>query len=179
MDEIWKDIKGYENKYQVSNYGNVRSLARLKTDGRKISERILKPQILKSGYILVGLGKNGTIKMYLLHRLVATAFLGEGPKGYEVNHINENKSDNRVENLEWVDHLTNIRHGTGIQRKRESIKTRKPVEILSTEGMVVRQFISVAEAARQMNLSRRVISSHCWMYNKHPKKYGGYFWRFV
>jgi hypothetical protein len=100
--EIWKPIKDYESLYQVSNLGRVRSLR------NKI--KILSPRINSGGYNFCGLYKNGIRKYFAVHRLVAYSFLNEKNEKYAVNHINEIKTDNRVENLEWVSSRENCCH---------------------------------------------------------------------
>ena len=113
MNEIWKDIDGYEGLYEVSNLGKVKSL------GNEFSrkEKILKQGKMKNGYLYVILWKEGKYKTCLVHRLVAQAFL-ENPNNYScVNHKDENKENNCVENLEWCDAKYNINYGTCIQRR--------------------------------------------------------------
>ena len=103
MKEIWKNVTGYENCYQVSNFGNVRSLDRLDSAGRKRKGRTLIPIIDKFGYCSVHLLKNGKTKTIKIHRLVALEFL-ENPLNYkEINHKDENKQNNSAKNLEWCD----------------------------------------------------------------------------
>ena len=112
IEEIWKDIEGYENYYQVSNKGRVRSLDRL-VGLTRLSYRegaIKVPKRNSDGYCDVTLSMNGRDKTFRIHRLVAKAFL-PNPYGYkEVNHINFNRADNNVENLEWCSHENNIGH---------------------------------------------------------------------
>jgi len=106
MEEIWKDINGYEGKYQISNLGRVKSLARTTTynDGRKkfIIERILQPILCKIGYYSLGLSLDGVPSVVTIHRLVALTFIPNPENKRAVNHKNGVKTDNRVENLEWV-----------------------------------------------------------------------------
>ena len=116
MEEIWKDIEGYPN-YMISSYGRVKSLNYNHT-GR---EEILKPKIT-NGYYRIGLRKNGKRKFYQIHRLVYETFIGEIPQGIQVNHINEVKTDNRLENLNLMTPKENINWGTGIQRRAEKRK---------------------------------------------------------
>jgi hypothetical protein len=110
MTEIWKDIPNYEGFYQVSNFGNIKSF-HLKS---RNEEKILKTTKNAVGYLNCNLCKNGNRKLYQVHQLVAMAFLNHTPNGITlvVNHINFNRLDNRVENLEIVTHRenTNKRH---------------------------------------------------------------------
>ena len=113
--EIWKDIKGYEGLYEVSNQGNIRSLK---------TGKLRKPTN-NFGYLRINLCKNNVVKFHMVHRLVAEAFIeNNDPNLTQVNHKNENKQDNRVENLEWCDAKYNNNYGTKIIRQVESqIKT--------------------------------------------------------
>ena len=104
--EVWKDIKYYEGIYQVSNFGNVKSLGN--SFSRK--ERFLKLSPQSKGYLTVVLQKNATRKMVLTHRLVAEHFIYNTESKRQVNHINGDKTDNIVENLEWVSHRENLDH---------------------------------------------------------------------
>ena len=98
--EIWKDIVGYENKYQISSWGRLRN-----TNG------MMKPMIASNGYLVACLWKNNKQRKFVMHRLVAQAFL-ENPQNYkEINHIDEDKTNNRVENLEWCSHKYNMNYG--------------------------------------------------------------------
>ena len=122
--EEWRDIPGWEDYYQVSDHGRVRSLDRdvARTDGRssRIKGRILRPGVSKSGrdrYPRVGFSRGGQLHMQKVHLLVAEAFLGERPPGMVCRHLNDNQSDNRVSNLAWgtasenqMDSVKNVRH---------------------------------------------------------------------
>ena len=110
MEEIWKDIPEYEGLYQVSNLGNIKSLEKSK-GWCKIKEKTLKLRIDKDGYYRVILSKNSKPKMFLVHRLVAQAFIPNPNNLPEINHKNEIKTDNRVENLEWCTQLYNLHYG--------------------------------------------------------------------
>ena len=119
--EIWKDIKGYEGLYQVSNMGRIKSLGNNKTRKEKILS--LKPS--NNGYIKVYLCKNGKQKPFSVHRLVAQAFLPNPDNLPEVNHIDENKENNHVKNLEWCDRKYNMTYGTRNERASASRKGKK------------------------------------------------------
>jgi hypothetical protein len=104
--EIWKDIEEYEGLYQVSNLGKVKSLKRIVYSNKRssllINEKLLKQNIHKSGYYNVSLSKNNTKKNLMVHRLVCMSFLLNKKNKSQVNHKNGIKTDNRLENLEWV-----------------------------------------------------------------------------
>ena len=120
--EIWKDIEGYEGRYQISNRGNVKSL-NYNHNGK---EKILKPIINnKHGYAYVGLHLEGKTKNYYIHRLVAIAFIPNPDNLPEVNHRDENKENNTVENLEWCDRAYNCNYGTHNKRISDTKKGKK------------------------------------------------------
>ena len=126
MEEQWKDIKGYEGLYEVNNFGNVRSLDRvIKT--KHNSTTLRKGRILtpfyeeQKGYYQVALSKDGKVKKYRIHRLVAVAFL-ENPFDYtDVNHKDEDKTNNNVDNLEWCTRKYNNNYGTKPERIRKAM----------------------------------------------------------
>jgi hypothetical protein len=124
-DEMWKDIDGFEGRYRISNYGRVRN-----RDG------LIKTQRKRNGYHSVGLRYGDGRKHYSLHRLVAEAFVpNENPSVFnQVNHRDENKENNRADNLEWCDGMYNTHYGTAIERMRERRWGNAPTIIPAEEG---------------------------------------------
>ena len=109
MKEIWKDVKGYEGMYCVSNFGRVKSFKRKKA-------MILKPFYNMDGYLNVELRDSKSRKTISVHRLVAIAFVPNPLNKPQVNHIDEVKTNNNISNLEWVTQKENMNHGTRIER---------------------------------------------------------------
>ena len=127
--EIWKDIPGYEGLYQISNYGRVKALAKEwkshHTAKLKHRETLLKCQISKSGYLSVTLYKNRNYIHYRVHRLVALVFITNPENKPFINHIDFDRKNNRVENLEWCTSRENNAHSIENMRKA-SLKSKKP-----------------------------------------------------
>jgi hypothetical protein len=117
MTEIWKDIKGYENLYQVSNFGNVKSLRNNIT---------LKPNVKKNGYYRVSLSKNGKVKESNIHYLVASTFIENPESKPTVNHKDLNKLNNCVTNLEWATMKEQIRH---LIENKQDYKENMPIKM--------------------------------------------------
>ena len=120
MQEIWKDVKGYEGLYQVSNLGQVKRLG----NDRQMREKTLKGNKVKSGYMQVVLCKKGKSKPLYVHRLVAIAFIPNPNNHKEINHIDEIKTNNNFENLEWCNHKYNCNYGTRNIRRKKTINAR-------------------------------------------------------
>ena len=165
-NEVWRDIEGYEGMYQVSDKGRVRSLKFGK-------ERILKPGRLKNDYLYVNLCKNGEAKKYYIHRLVAQAFLPNPDNLSQINHRDEIKTNNCVENLEWCDSKYNNNYGTHIQRQVE--KVSKTVLQFTKSGEFVREWKSVADVKRNHRYTHAHISECCL--GKYKSSHG-FFWKY-
>lgn len=110
MVEVWKDVVGYEGLYQVSNRGVVKRIDSIGLDGRQLHEKQLYGGRYSNGYQFVCLSKDGVCKQYIIHRLVAIAFLPNPNNNPVVNHVDGDKQNNSVENLEWCTHSQNRKH---------------------------------------------------------------------
>ena len=189
MEEIWNNVKGYEGLYQVSNYGNVRSLNYNKTG----KTRILKTITNNSGYIQVGLHKSGNMKLCTVHRLVAQAFIPNPDNLPIVNHKDYIKTNNISNNLEWCNYEYNNNYGNRNVKLSNSltnnVKTSIPVVQLNLEGSFVQEFPSAIEAARSLskpNLSAASINILKCCKGEADTQYGtvarktayGYKWKF-
>lgn len=184
MQEIWKDIVGYEGLYQVSNLGNVKSLDRIDTyKNRKIKGKIIRPYKHSMGYLQVCLSIKGSRKHYFIHRLVYETFYGKIPEGLVINHIDEDKTNNYLDNLEAITQKENINYGTGIQRNREkqinNPKKSKPV--IAWNDKEILYFPSIGEAKRQLGFCAQAIGDCCRNNYSTVTKcyYKGYWWKYV
>jgi len=137
--EEWKDIKGFEGLYQVSSFGNIKS-----------KKGLLKPIYHHTGYYKVNLHRGGKRKEFLIHRLVAEHFLVSNPLLTQVNHKDENKSNNHVDNLEWCDGGYNTNYGTCVNRRRATYvqKFGRAVQRLNQNGVVVKRYNCIADVAK-------------------------------
>lgn len=169
MQEIWKDIQGYESIYQVSNFGNVKSL---QSGNHHSKIKILTPICADGRYLRVTLYKQKKPKYFPVHRLVAMAFIPNPENKPQVNHINGNKKDNRVENLEWCTSSENNLHAykSGINKGSKpwlgktgfQNATSIPVnQIDLSTGSVLATFGSMKEAGRLTGCSPAKIGKCC------------------
>lgn len=181
MREEWKAIPGYEGLYEVSNLGRVRSLNYRHTG----KTQVLKPQIPKNGYAQVQLYNNGG-KWHSVHRLAAIAFIPNSNNYPEVNHKDENKTNNRVENLEWCDRKYNCNYGSHNEKISEANKRRmlseearakiskfssKKIQCIET-GQI---FDSLTKAAEYLHCTPNNINKSL----KRGHKAGGYHWKYI
>lgn len=180
--EEWRDIKVYEGLYQVSNYGRVKSLERYEKCGNFIrvrKEKILKQKLNLYGYLEVGLCKNAITKYFKVHRLVAESFISN-PNNYpQVNHKDENKENNCVDNLEWCDCSYNINYGTRSEKCAEKLLNREdismPVYQFTLDGELIAVWKSESEAGRN-GYNPKHISACC---KGKEKKHKGFIWRYA
>lgn len=128
IEEIWKEIEGYEGIYQVSNTGYIRRIADKDSWGRKRTPKTLNPRVDKKGYLHVALSKNGIRREYKVHRIVAEAFIPNPKKFPQVNHKDENKINNAVNNLEWCNNKYNCNYGTKVERFKRNMDWKKKVQ---------------------------------------------------
>lgn len=162
--EVWKDIDGFEGLYQVSNYGRVKNIK---------TEKVLTNVLHHSGYVMVGLPKNKRVKCFNVHRLVAKAFLPNPQNLPCVNHKDENKQNNFVENLEWCTQQYNNTYGTRIEKARIGIS--KKVLQYDLDGHFIHTWESLTEASRVLNISKSAISQCCTGQHRYA---GGYVWKY-
>lgn len=162
--EVWKDIPGFEN-YQISNYGNVKSL----NYGRTGKPKLLKPTVSGKGYLQVRLSKSGKPNALLVHRLVAMAFVQNLNNRKQINHKDENKFNNNADNLEWCDNQYNNTYNGKYN------KIAKPVIQRSKAGNEIARYKSIREAERKTGIKNITITRCCkGVY----KTAGGYVWEY-
>ena len=190
MKEEWRDIEGYEGYYQVSNFGRVKSLDRIQTQkrGNKYYNRKYKSQIIKSylthkGYCAIGVTKNNKHKNFAVHRLVAKAFIPNPKNKPQVNHIDGNKENNRVDNLEWNTGSENLKHAYKNKLKlctkkhRETAKYQckknfnKKVLQYNLNGNFIKEWNSITDASNFYNISISSITQCCQGILKSSYKY--------
>src|SRR5699024_373311 len=152
--EKWKDIKGYEDSYEVSNLGRVRSKERTRKFGRAtktFESKILKQSEDKDGYYRVNLSKDGKKKRFFAHRLVATAFIETNDDKPVINHMDGNKKNNVVDNLEWCTRSENDLHAfdVGLRKPTDGGTSRTVLMVDSQTNQVVKKRTSMSEASRE------------------------------
>lgn len=140
-EEIWKDVAGFEGYYQISNFGRVRSLDRIKCDGIRMKGRIKKTHLDSCGYEMVQLRKDGAIKHMSIHRLVATAFIPNPNNLPQVNHIDEVRNHNTIDNLEWCSVVYNQNYG----HRKEKASANSSGEKNSNHRLTEKDVLSIRE----------------------------------
>ena len=175
MHEEWRDVIGYEGRYKVSSLGRVKSIARVRRGKHgaptPLPETIMKLSHDKSGYLKVVLRDGSTSSNHSVHQLVARAFI-PNPNNYaQINHIDEDKENNCVSNLEWCDAKYNTNHGT--RTARAALHIGKPV--VAIKGSLTLHFDSARQASRELGIDASSITAVC---TGRKKSAGGYVWRY-
>ena len=167
MKEIFKDIKGYEGLYQISNLGNVKRI-------KKENYILCKPSKDSHGYKQIVLTKDKKRKSFKVHRLVGKAFIPNPNNLPEINHKNEIKEDCYVSNLEWCSHIYNSRYGTrGYRCSKHSFKKVCQIDMITKE--IIKTYDSMKDAEKETNIKYQGISKCC---RKKQKSAGGYLWKY-
>lgn len=159
MEEIWKPILNWEH-YSISNYGRVKN---------NKTGKIRSTYINNSGYTCIQLYKQGTMKHFLVHRLVAETFIPNPYQLQDVNHKNENKQDNYVENLEWISHQKNCQYGE--RNIKTTIKNSRPIICIETKE----EFLNASEIKRKYGFDNSLIHKCCK--GQYSSCYG-YHWKY-
>lgn len=174
MEEIWKTIEDYPN-YMVSNMGRVKAI----NWHREGKEKEMKPYTTYKGYLRLRLTKDGKSKQFQIHRLVAEAFIPNPENKPYIDHINTDRTDNRVENLRWVTNKENCNNPISKQNysKGNKGKTSVPILQFTKDGEFVRKWNSMSDAEQELGIKSR-LSKYCS--NKYGRKSaGGYIWRYA
>jgi hypothetical protein len=172
-EELWADIPGYENKYRVSNYGRIISLSRRDSIGRNLQEKFLKPQLDGKSYYFVALWNNNSYKQYGIHQLVMLAFVGGYPYGTEINHKDGRKTNNNLDNLEYVTPSQNKQHAwdnglskttdkkirSSINNIRKASESNKKMVAQIYKGEIIAIHSSLKDAAKKLNINPCCISA--------------------
>lgn len=173
-NEVWKDIEGYEDFYQISNMGNVKSYDRIKYCPIKnqngkilIKGHLLKLHTGTTGYKSIVLYKNKTKARFLIHRLVATAFIPNTFNERTVNHKDGDKSNNKVTNLEWLSYSDNFKHSYRVLNTKHSRAI--PVDVFTRDLQFIKSFKSKIQAAKEIKCCTVPISEVCSGLRAHHK----------
>ena len=173
--EIWKPVVGYEGLYEVSNLGKVKAIKWHRGE----EEKEMKPYTTYKGYLRLRLCKNGKGKQFQIHRLVAEAFIPNPENKPYIDHINTDRTDNRVENLRWVTNKENCNNPISKQNYSKSNKVKTAVPILQFDKNMnfIKKWESMTDAETSLGIKSR-LSEYCG--NKYGRKTaGGFIWRYA
>lgn len=170
-NEEWRPIKGYKN-YMVSNLGRIKRLTHI-SHNRLLSELIFAPRKIKGGYIIVRLINNDIWKDFYVHRLVAEAFCNNPYNFNEVNHIDEDKTNNRADNLEWCNRYYNNNYGS--RNKKASQALKKPVSQFTLDGEFIKRWDSAMDVEQEIGVNKQGIYNCC---KGKQLTAGGFTWRY-
>ena len=174
-NEEWRDVAGYEGRYQVSSMGRVKSLERKDCLGRTVKERVLKPCDNGRGYLYISLSDGtGEHKRHYIHRLVGEAFVSNPLEKEDVNHKDENPSNNHASNLEWLTHKENLNYG--MRNERVAKANSKPVAQYTKDGAFIKVWASAAEVKRQLGFNH---SNIIQVAKGNRKTACGFIWEYV
>lgn len=177
MEEIWKDIKGYEGLYQCSTYGNIRSLDRYvyESSGKRQFRKgqLIIPRKNKNGYLQFALNKNSKRKMVYIHLIVAETFIENTNKNDTVNHKDGNKLNNNIENLEWCSYSENNLHAYKELNRRvvNEGASPKPVYVIDTINKSLEYYKSITETSNAIKLSHTQINRYIHSNKKWKGRY--------
>ena len=177
IHEVWKPIDLVDGMYEVSNLGRVRSVDRviIRSDGRRrtCKGKMLKLTTTRKGYNVAQMQVRGSYKPKMVHRLVANAFIGPCPDGMEVNHIDENRGNNRADNLEYLTHRENLAYGQRCEKHNKAVS--KPVVQYTLSGEYVAEYSSRVEASEKTGINHGDICQA--VIGKRCSQAGGYRWK--
>lgn len=190
IEEIWKDVKGYEGLYQISSLGRIKSLKKIDDYGKIIKENIRKLQIDKDGYFMISLWNKGKCKTLRVNRLVAETFIPNPNYKPVVNHIDGDKQNNIVSNLEWCTGSENDLHAyklglrkvnkTGLGRFGKLNGASKAIYMLEPDTEeIIKKFDSLADAARYLGRNPSRMSHIAAQIRGERKTAYGYKWRYT
>lgn len=176
MQEIWKPLVGWENIYEISNYGRIKSLDRyVNQSGHKrfCKGQLIKPTLHKTNYCMVTLRNSGIQKVCKLHQLVMNTFNPNTTnRKLEINHIDGNTTNNRLDNLEWCTHKENLQHAS----KHHLLSTYKPINQYDLDGNFIKRWDSMKEARRFYGFGINSLRNAC---KRKSGIHKGFIWRYA